>query len=70
MSTTTKPAATKPFTPSSWLLEQQIARAMKACDHDIEQQRLAREAAKEARIARAWEAEAKARYYARIQRGE
>lgn len=38
--TTTPP----PFVPSSWRLEQQLARAMAACDADIEQARLRKEA--------------------------
>lgn len=57
------------FIPSGWNLEQQVKRAMRLCDHDIEQTRLAHEAREDARIARAWTAEAKARHYARIQRG-
>ena len=37
------------FTPSSWLLDQMIAKAMGDCDADIEQARLREVARREAR---------------------
>lgn len=59
----------KPFTPSGTDLDNMIASAMAKCDASVEQARLKREAREEARAARAWGAEVKARFYARIQRG-
>lgn len=49
------------FTPSSWMLEQMMRRAMSACDSDIEQAKLAKEAHREARSLRAAVNEAKAK---------
>jgi len=34
---------TKPFTPSSWHLQHQIAAAMAKCDADVEQSRMREE---------------------------
>lgn len=34
----------KPFAPSTWLLDQMIAKAMASCDADIEQSKLQRDA--------------------------
>ncbi len=40
---------TKPFTPSPYMLNVMIERAMAACDHDVDQSRRAEEARRERR---------------------
>lgn len=44
----------KIFVPSSFALDAMIARAMAACDADVEQAKLAREAKRERDAERAW----------------
>ena len=56
---------TKPFIPSSNMLNTMIASAMAKCDGDIEQQRLAEEARLERRALRMEEARCRAQAQAR-----
>lgn len=57
---------TKPFTPSSWHLTQQIDAAMAKFDAAREQAALREEARKDERDARAWAAQVEARRRARL----
>jgi len=59
----------KLFEPSSSMLNVMIARAEAKFDAAREQAMLRAEAAEDARSARAWDAEVKARHYFRIQHG-
>jgi hypothetical protein len=54
-----------PFTPSVWLLEQQMAAAVAKCDASVEQARLREEARQDARALRFVVAQAKSISFAR-----
>lgn len=53
--------ATKPFIPSAWLLNQQMAQAMAKCDASVAQAKARAEARADARAERFWIAEAAAK---------